>query len=138
MRPRFIVIAHVGSKDPMQVCLAQGDDMIDALATDRPDQSFGEAVLPRRACGNRLVSDGHGPQPVFDDVPVDPVTIADQVSRSLIPRERLRDLACNPLRGWVCGDVDPDKVSAFQPDDDQGIEKVEADGWHKAHGCARR
>ena len=28
---------------------AQDDDMVDTLASDRSDQSFGEAVLPRRA-----------------------------------------------------------------------------------------
>lgn len=42
MRPRSIVIARVGLEDPTQVSLAQGDDMIDALATDRSDQPLGE------------------------------------------------------------------------------------------------
>ena len=40
---------------------AQDDDMVDTLASDRSDQSFGEAVLPRRAWGNWLVADAHGP-----------------------------------------------------------------------------
>src|SRR5262245_1438395 len=40
---------------------AQDDNMVDTLATDRSDQSFGEAVLPRRAWGNGLVADAHGP-----------------------------------------------------------------------------
>ncbi len=61
---------------------------------------------------------------------VDPVPIADQVARSFVPRECLRDLACNPFRGWVWRDVDPDKVSARQPDDDEDIEQVEANGWN--------
>ena len=38
MRPRCIVVARIGSKDPVQVRRAQGDDVIDALATDRSDQ----------------------------------------------------------------------------------------------------
>ncbi len=40
--------------------LAQGDDMIDALATDRSDQPLGEAVLPGRArddAGTRQLPD---------------------------------------------------------------------------------
>src|SRR5262245_65438316 len=49
MRPRFVIILRVGLKDPAQVPLAQGDDMIDALGTDRSDQPLGETVLPRRA-----------------------------------------------------------------------------------------
>jgi pyruvate,orthophosphate dikinase len=35
------------SQDPAQVRLAQDDNMVDALPTDRSDQSFGKAVLPR-------------------------------------------------------------------------------------------
>jgi hypothetical protein len=53
MRPRLIIIVRVGLKDPAQVPLAQGDDVIDALATDRSDQPLGEAVLPRRALSSR-------------------------------------------------------------------------------------
>src|SRR5215813_9311942 len=34
--------------------------MVDTLATDRSDQSFGEAVLPRRPWGYWLVADTHG------------------------------------------------------------------------------
>src|SRR4030088_2710201 len=104
--------------------------MVGALATNRADQPFGEAVLPGRACGSGLVTDPHSSQSAYDDAPVDPVPIADQVARSLIPRECLCDLACNPFCGRVRCDVDPDKVSAFQPDDDQGIEQVETNGWH--------
>jgi len=45
-------------------------------------------------------------------------------------------LACNPFRGRNCCDVDPDKVSARQPNDDEGIEQVEANGWNneQVHG----
>ena len=33
---------------------AEGGDMVAALATDRSDQPFGEAVLPRRTWGTNL------------------------------------------------------------------------------------
>ena len=110
--------------------------MVGALATDRSDQPFGEAVLPRRARRNGFVTDAHGPQSACNGGTVGSVPIADQVARSLIPRECFRDLACKPFRGWVCGDVDPDKLSALQPDDDEDIEQVEANGWNdeQVHG----
>ena len=41
--------------------LAQGDDVIGTLASDRSDQPFGEAVLPRRAWSNGFVTDAHRP-----------------------------------------------------------------------------
>jgi hypothetical protein len=31
---------------------------------------------------------------------------------------------CNPFRGRICCDVDPDKVPAHQPDDDDGVEQL--------------
>jgi hypothetical protein len=117
------------------VLLAQCDNMVGALATDRSDQPLGEAVLPRRTWGDGFVPDGHGPQSTYDGRTVDRVPIADQVARSLIPRECLHNLACNPFRGRICGDVDPDKVAACQPDDDEGVEQVEANSWN--NGCGR-
>ena len=63
---------------------------------------------------------------------IDAIPITDQVARGLIPRERLRDLACDPFRGRICCDIDPDKVSAGQPDDDEDIEQVKANGRNPA------
>jgi hypothetical protein len=90
---------------------AQDNDVVDALASDRPDQSFGEAVLPRRARGDGLVTDAHGSESVPDGSAVDLIPIADQVARGLIPRECLRDLTCDPVCGRMRSDVDPDEVS---------------------------
>src|SRR5438105_10932573 len=85
--------------------------MVDAFPPDRSDQPFGEAVLPRRAWRDRFVAEAHGSQSVPDGSAVDLIPIADQVARGLIPRECLRDLACDPVRGRMRSDVDPDEVS---------------------------
>ncbi len=58
---------------------------------------------------------------------IDLIPIADEVFWRIIPREGLRCLTRNPLRCRVCCDVDPDEVSAVEPDDDEGIEQVETD-----------
>ena len=108
--------------------LAYRDDMVGAFATDRSDQPFGEAVLPRRARRNGFVTDAHGPQSTCNGGTVGLVPIADQVARSLIPRKCLSNLACDPFRRRVRCDIDPDQVSAVQADDDEGIEQIEANG----------
>src|SRR5207248_7901174 len=92
--------------------------MVDALASDRSDQPFGEAVLPRRAWGDGLVADPHGAQSVRDGSAIDAIPIADHVARRVSPRECFGDLACDPVRGRMGCDVDPDKVSAGQPNDE--------------------
>src|SRR6266403_4831781 len=110
--------------------------MVDAFASDRSNQPFGEAVLPRRAWGDGLVTDADGAQSVRDGSAIDAIPIPDHVARRLSPRECLRDLTCDPVRGRIRWDVDPDKVSAGQPDDDEGIEQVEANGRNneQVHG----
>jgi hypothetical protein len=53
------------------------------------------------------------------------VTRTPSLAGFTIPRKCLRYLTCNPFRRWMCCDVDPDEVSAAEPDDD---EQIEADG----------
>src|SRR5947199_9089756 len=110
--------------------------MVDALASDRSDQSFREAVLPRRTWSDRFVADAHGSQSMPDGNAIDLIPIADQVARGLIPRECLCDLARDPVRGRMRCDVDPDEISARQWHDDEGIEQVEAKGRgnEESHG----
>ncbi len=82
------------------------------------------------------LSDAHGPQSACNGETVGSVPIADQVMGSLIPREGFGDLTCKPFRSWVGGDVDPDKLSTPQPNDDENMEQIEADGWNdkQVHG----
>src|SRR5207245_10003234 len=70
--------------------------MVDAPASDRSDQSFGKAVLPRRAWSDRFVADAHGSQSMPDGNAIDLIPIADQVARGLIPRECPGVLRANP------------------------------------------
>jgi hypothetical protein len=69
---------------------------------------------------------------------VDPIPITDQVGRSLAPRECLRDSACDSFRGWIRSNVEPDKVSAGQPNEDEDLEQIEAkqrtDRWRRRDG----
>src|SRR3982074_1767981 len=131
-----IVIASIGSQDSAQMHLAQDNDVVHTFTPDRSDQPFGKAILPRRGWCGRLVPNAHGAQSARDDAAIDPVAIADEVVRSLIPRKCLRDLTCNPFRRRICCDVDPDEVSAVEPDDGEGIEQVETESWNneQVHG----
>ena len=65
--------------------LAQDDEMVHTIAPDRSDQPFGKAILPRRGWCSRLVPDAHGAQSACDDGAVDPIPIANEVLRGIIP-----------------------------------------------------
>src|SRR5260221_4994064 len=66
MSPQLVIVGGILRQNPTQVRFAQDDHMVEALAPDRSDQPFGEAVLPRRAWGDGLVTDAHGAQSVRD------------------------------------------------------------------------
>jgi hypothetical protein len=65
--------------------LAKNDDMIQALAADRPDQPFGKAILPGRGWCGRLVPDAHGAQSTCDDRAIDLIPIAKEIFWGIIP-----------------------------------------------------
>src|SRR6266852_8149166 len=136
MSSNLVVIASIGFQDPTQMRLAPNHHVIQTLPSNRSDQPFGKTILPRRGWCGRLVPDAHGAQSARDDAAIDLVAIADEVVRSLIPRKRLRYLTCNPFCRRICCDVDPDEISAAEPDDDEGIEQVETDSWNheQVHG----
>jgi hypothetical protein len=46
MRSEIVVIQSVGDKSPAQMCLAKDDDVIEAFAADRTDQSLRIPILP--------------------------------------------------------------------------------------------
>ena len=62
--------------------LTQDNEVVHALAPDRPDQPFGESVLPRRGGCNGLVAYAHGLQSTCDDGPEDAIMITDEVARN--------------------------------------------------------
>jgi hypothetical protein len=90
----LVIIGGILHQNLAQVRFAEDNHMVDALASDRSDQPFGEAVLARRAWGDGLVTDAHGPQSAGDECAVDLIPITDQVARRLSPRECFGDLAC--------------------------------------------
>src|ERR1700676_439795 len=101
MRSEAIIIAGVGFQDPTQMHLAQDDEMVHALAPDRSDQPFGKAILPRRGWCGRLVPDAHGAQSACDDAAVDPIPIANEILRGVVPRKRFRYLTQSILQSGL-------------------------------------
>lgn len=92
--------------------LAQDDEVIDTLAPDESDQPFRKAILPRRGWCSRFVPNAHGAQSACDDGAADPIPVANEVLRGIIPRKCLCYLMRNPFCCRVCRDPDPNQISA--------------------------
>jgi hypothetical protein len=69
VRTRVVVIMGIRAKDAAQVLCAECHQVVHALATDRANQPFGEAVLPGRTGRDWSVAYTHGGEPLADDVP---------------------------------------------------------------------
>src|SRR5216684_1746443 len=116
------------------MCLARVKDLVLVLPSYRSDQPFSKAIMSMRSPSNRFVPNAHGSQSACDDGAIDPIAIADHVTRSTVPGESLGDLACDPLRRRV--GCDADEISAIKPDDDEAIQQLKANGRHyeQIHG----
>src|ERR1017187_2424516 len=108
MRSDGVVVIGIGLQNPTQMCLAQNNNVVQALAADRSDQPFGKAILPRRGWCNWLVPNAHGAQSTCDDGAINAIPVSDHVARSPVPRKRLRSLTGNPFCRRIPCDVDPD------------------------------
>src|SRR3974390_810164 len=79
MRASLILISRIGGKNSSQVRLATNNYMIKALATQRTDQTFDNAILAWRSRRDRPVADTHRPDPFGEDMPIGAVIVAYQV-----------------------------------------------------------
>jgi len=66
-----------------KMLLAEDDDMIKALPSDRTNKPFRIAVLPCRLSRNRSISNPHRPKPPDKRFAVGAVAIANEISRRL-------------------------------------------------------
>src|ERR1700758_4397371 len=55
------------------------------------------------------------------------VSIPNEISRRVVPRERLGDLARDPLRGWVCRHAKRHPKSSSVAHNDKTIQNLECD-----------
>ena len=46
MRPRSLVVRDIGAEQSSQVLFVEDDDVVETLASDRPDDPFDIGVLP--------------------------------------------------------------------------------------------
>ena len=81
MRTCLIVIHGVELKNSPQVRLTEDDNMIQAFASQRADQTFSDTILPRRPRRDRPVADAHRGDASGERLSIGPVIITNEVGR---------------------------------------------------------
>src|SRR5689334_24078956 len=112
MCPGAVVILLVRAQHMPQMPLAKHDHMIEALASDRADESFSVAVLPGRSRRCRSVANAHRANAARKCPAVDTVAITNERVGHRFPPAGLVDLPGDPFGGWRCCDADPKNSSA--------------------------
>ena len=76
VRPTPMVVLNVGRQDAPEMLLVEDDHVIEALSSDRADQSLDVWILPRTRGRANDFGDAHASQSALEDVAVDAVSIA--------------------------------------------------------------
>src|SRR3954470_1163857 len=117
MCPGAVVILLVRAQHVPQMPLTEHDHMIEALASDRADQSFSVPVLPRRSRRCRSVANAHRANASGKCLSVHAVAITNEVIRHRFPPAGLADLSGDPSAGWRCCDANPKNSSTVMSED---------------------
>jgi len=129
MRPGLVVVAEVFAEDLSEMILAEDDQVVQAFAPDRSDDSFSVGVLPGGLRSGDDLLDAQSRHPVTEPIAVDGVTISEQISGfGSSCRERFDDLLGGPLGGGVSGDVDVQDAPPVMGQDDEAEEQAEGPG----------
>ena len=86
--PGAVVLLEVPGEDVSQVALAENHDVVETLSAERADQAFGEGILPRASGSREDFLDLHAPHTLAEGVPVDGVSIAEEIGRGGVVREK--------------------------------------------------
>src|SRR6476620_11442423 len=95
-----VVILLVRAQHIPQMPLAEHDHMIEALASDRADQSFSVTVLPRRSWCCRSVANANRANAARKSLAIDTISITDEVYKHPFPASGIVDLRVDPFGGW--------------------------------------
>jgi hypothetical protein len=101
--------------------LAEDNDMIEAITSDRADEPLRISILPRRAWRDRPIPDAHGPHALNEPGAVDAIPITDDVSRRISPAKRLSELLRNPFGSRMRGYSQPQKLPPTMQQDQKPV-----------------
>ena len=106
MGSRLVVVAEIGKQRFLEMASVEDDVVVEALPSNRANESLGVGILPRtlRSCQNLLDTQRLDSQSNFSTIPA--VPIADEITGSLSVCERFYNLLRGPSPGRMLGDME--------------------------------
>ena len=85
MSSPLVVIPLIRAQQIPKMRLAEDNDMVEAITSDRADEPLRISILPRRAWRDRPIPNAHGPHAQNEPGAVNAVPITDHVSQRISP-----------------------------------------------------
>jgi len=121
MSSALIVIPLIRAQQIAKMRLAENNDVVEAITSDRADEPLRVSILPWRAWRDRLIPNAHGPHALNEPGAVNAVPITDHISRRISPAKRLGELLRNPFGGRMRGHSQPQKLPASMLQDQKPV-----------------
>lgn len=121
-----MVVGEVPGQRATEVPLAENDDVVEALASDRADETFRERILPRTVWRREDFINPHALHAMAKLLAIDSVTVAQEIGRRGVVREGVYDLLGSPVGGGVLGHVEVDDAPAMVSEHDEDEEPAQA------------
>jgi len=125
MRPGHVVVVDVFAEDLSEMILAEDDQVVQAFAPDRPDDSLGVGVLPGRLWGGEDLPDTDRPDDPPKCAAVGTIPIPQQVARlGAVSGKGFPDLLRGPGCGRMSGDVEMENASSVVGEDEEAVQQT--------------
>jgi hypothetical protein len=106
---------------------AEHDNMVKTIPSERPDQPLRISILPWRPWRDRPILYTHCSKPLDDDIAIDAISIANDISWRLLPAIGFGHLTGNPMGARACGHTQPQKLAAGMLQDQKRIQQPKRD-----------
>src|SRR6267378_788093 len=108
-----MIIAKVTLKNAAQMAVVENDEVIEALTTYASNHPLGVRILPRASWSRPHFPNAHSLNSVLEVLPIDSISITNQIARRLILRKGFDNLLCRPSRCRMFGDIKMDQSASF-------------------------
>ena len=130
MRPTTLVVFEVALQNSTQPGLMEDNDVIQALSSNRSDQSLEIGMLPRTLGRSQDFLNAHPFRHLAEFQPVRSVAIAQQILQRMVPRKCFQKLSGGPLCGGVSGRRKMHQTSTVMAENHERKQELERDGGH--------
>ena len=110
--------------------LVEDHDVVQAFPPNGSDDALDIRILPRGTWCNENLLDPESFDAAREVLPVDTVTVTDQIPRCRILRERFDELSSGPFGRGMLGDVEVNDASSVVGQHEEYEQNTECDGGH--------